>query len=143
MPSWVSVIVGLALQGLMLAYFLGRMKAQQEGQRELIDAFKAFATSAIDRLSSRADASDAATTEAVKERASLSSRVRAIELSTDGLPRFREDFIAFSSTSQTTMVHVEKEVKRLANACEGMQRQIANLAFHGTGQIVKLPENKL
>ena len=143
MPSWVPVIVGLVLQALMLAYFLGRMKAQQEGQRELVDAFKKFAGDAIDRLTARADAADNATTEAVKERASLASRMRSVEQSTDGLPKFREEFAGFSAATTQRLTHIESELKRVAVASEGIQRQVANLALHGPGLVVRMPDAKL
>lgn len=143
MPSWVPVIVGLVLQALMLAYFLGRMKAQQEGQRELVETFKKFAGDAIDRLTARADAADLATTEAIRERASLSSRMRSVEQSTDGLPKFREEFAGFSGSTTQRLSHIESEMKRLAIASEGIQRQVANLALHGPGQVVRMPDAKL
>lgn len=149
MQPWVPVIVtlilgviGLGIQGLLLAYFVGRMKESQIGQAALVAAFQQFTDQAITSLTTRMGAVDAFTSEARSDRASLATRLGGVERLVDGLPKFREEFAAFRATSEGHQSRVEDELGRILRAQEGQQRQLANLALRAPGDVVSLPATK-
>ena len=149
MHPWVPVIVtiglglaGLGVQGLLLAFFLGRMKAHQEGQAQLINAFQTFTERAIDSLTERMRRADDLTADANADWAGLNARLKSLEQATDGLPRFREEFAAFEATSRGHHDRVESDLDRLNSGMDSLQRQVAQLAIHGPGRLVELSSQK-
>lgn len=145
-PVVLTIIFGIAgfgVQGLLFAYFLGRMKAQQEAQKDLVETLKGFTASALSELNARMSKVDTSTAEASSERAGVSARLKNIETMVDGLPRFREEFAGFSASTKAHQERVEADVKRACDGVESLQRQVANLAFHGPGKLVQLPETKV
>lgn len=149
MQAWVPVVVtlvlgacGLGIQGLLLAYFLGRMKEHQQGQAALVSAFQKFTDQAISALTARMGAVDSFTAESRADRAKLSARLTSIENLTDGLPRLREDFAGHRAESTAHMKRMEDDMARVNRSLEGLQRQVANLAVHGPGQLVSLSADK-
>lgn len=146
MQPWIPVavtivlgITGLGIQGLLLAYFLGRMKEHQSGQAALVAAFQKFTDQAIGALTERMGAVDAFTSESKSDRAALSQRLGAIEDRTEGLPRFREEFAAYRATSEAHQSRMESEVGRILQAQDGIQRQLQTLALRQPGKILELP----
>lgn len=149
LQPWIPVVVtlvlgliGLGVQGLLLAYFVGRMKEGQVGQAALVAAFQDFTNQAIVALTSRMGAVDAFTSEARSDRAALATRLDGVDRLVAGLPQFREDFAAFRATSEAHQTRVEEELSRIARSQEGQQRQLANLALRSPGDIVSLPATK-
>ena len=145
MHPWFPVIVticlgvaGLGVQGLLLAYFLGRMKENQAGQEKLVAAFREFTQRAIDQLMDRLSMFDELARESQSDRAALNARLSSIEQKTDGLPRFREEVAGFIKVSEAHHDRQEQEIARLARSAEGMQRQIGELAIHGPGELVRM-----
>lgn len=146
MHPWVPVLItvalgiaGLGVQGLLLAYFLGRMKENQQGQAALVAAFQEFTKQTISSLMDRLEKFDVIASESQADRASLNARIAGIDRSTDGLPRFREEFAGFVAKSSAHQERTESELARMNRGLEGMQRQIAELAIHGPGQLVEMP----
>lgn len=146
MAPWIPVVVtlvlglvGLGIQGLLLAYFVGRMKEQQTGQAALVAAFQKFTEQAITALTARMGAVDAFTAESKSDRTNLATRLGALERLVEGLPQFREDFAAFRATSESHQGRVEAELGRILQAQEGQQRQLANLALRSPGDVIELP----
>ena len=72
-------------------------------------------------------------------RVACRARLMGLERATDGLPKFREDFAGFAATSRAHQERTEAELARMSRGMEGLQRQIAELAIHGPGQLVELP----
>lgn len=149
MHPWVPVLVtialgalGLGVQGLLLAFFLGRMKAHQESQATLVSTFQRFTERAIEALTSRMEKVDAFTAESHASAATLSARLGSVEQSTDGLPRFREEFAAFSASTKAHQVRVEHDLERMSAGVDSLQRQVAHLAIHGPGQLVEMASKK-
>ena len=149
MHPWIPVVVtivlgglGLTVQGLLLAFFLGRMKAHQEGQAQLINAFQTFTERAIDSLTERMRRADDLTADANADRASLNARLKSLEQSTDGLPRFREEFAAFEAGTRGHQERVESDLARLNSGIDSLQRQVAQLAIHGPGRLVEIGGQK-
>lgn len=149
MHPWVPVLVtislglaGLGAQGLLVAFFLGRMKAHQEGQAALVGAFQNFTEKAISQLSARMEKVDAFTAESHASAATLAARLAGVEQSTDGLPRFREEFASFSAATKAHQGRVEHEMSRLGTGVDSLQRQVASLAIHGPGKLVELGAHK-
>lgn len=146
MSEWTPVIVtivlglvGLAIQGFLLAYFVGRMREHQEGQGRLVDAFQTFTERALTALTDRMTVMDTFAQQTNSHRAELSARLGAVEASTEGLPRFREEFARQSATTIAHQTRIESDMERINRAVEGLQRQVANLAIHGGGATVMLP----
>lgn len=146
MHPWVPVIItvalgvsGLGIQGLLLAYFLGRMKENQLGQEKLVTAFQAFTAQTLAGLMERLQKFDSLAADSQTDRANINARLTGLERSTDGLPKFREDFAGFAATSRAHQERTEAELARMSRGMEGLQRQIAELAIHGPGQLVELP----
>ncbi len=149
MHPWVPVLVtislgalGLGVQGLLLAFFLGRMKAHQEGQTVLVQTFQRFTEQAIVALTDRMAKVDSFTAESHASSATFAARLAAIEQATDGLPRFREEFAAFSATTKAHHERVEHDLGRLGSACDSLQRQVAQLAINGPGKLVEMASQK-
>lgn len=147
MQPWIPVVVtivlgalGLGVQGLLLAYFLGKMKEHQVGQAALISAFQKFTDQAITALTARMGAVDAFTAESKADRAHLSARLGGLEQATEGMPRFREEFAAHRAEASAHMKRMESDMNRVNMALEGLQRQVGNLATHGPGQLMELPK---
>lgn len=146
MQPWIPVVVtivlgslGLAVQGLLLAYFLGKMKEHQVGQAALVAAFQKFTDQAIGALTTRMGAVDTFTAESKADRSALSARLGSIAERTEGLPALREDFAEHRAESRAHMKRMEADMGRVNMALEGLQRQVGNLAVHGPGQLVTLP----
>ena len=149
MAPWIPVVVtlvlgiiGLAIQGLLLAYFIGRMKENQTGQQALVAAFQKFTEQAITALTTRMGAVDAFTAESRSDRAAITARLGAVEKLVEGMPAFREEFAAHRATSEAHQHRVEAELGRILQAQEGQQRQLANLALRAPGEVVSLPAAK-
>lgn len=149
MHPWVPVLVtialgvlGLAIQGLLLAYFLGRMREHQAGQAALVGTFRDFTEKALDALSDRMSAMDKFASESGSHRAELSARLGAVEAKTNGLPALGERFAAFEAKSLAHQDRCESDLQRMSMALEGLQRQVGSLAIHGPGQLVDLGAKK-
>lgn len=147
MHPWVPVLVtialgilGLTVQGFLLAYFLGRMKEHQAGQAQLVATFRDFTEKALDALGERMGAMDKFAAESGAHRAELSSRMGALEAKTQGLPQLGERFAAFEAKSLAHQDRTESDLQRMSMALEGVQRQLAQLAIHGPGQLVQLQD---
>lgn len=145
MHPWVPVIItvalgvcGLGVQGLLLAYFLGRMKENQLGQEKLVKAFQDFTGATLSGLMERLEKFDQLSSDSQTDRANINARLTGLERSTDGLPRFREEFAGFAATSRAHQERTESELARTSRSLEGLQRQVAELAIHGPGQLVEL-----
>lgn len=146
MQPWIPVVItivlgvmGLGIQGLLLAYFLGRMKEHQAGQAALVAAFQKFTDQAIGSLTERMGAVDSFTSESRSDRAALNQRLGSIEERTEGLPKFREDFAAYRATSEAHQTRMESEVGRILQAQDGIQRQLQTLALRQPGKVLELP----
>lgn len=149
MQPWIPVIVtivlgaiGLGVQGLLLAYFIGRMKENQAGQAQLVETFQAFTTKTIDALLIRMGAVDGVLSAAGADRAAIHQRLQSIEKDTNGLQADRQAFAAFQATTTAHQERTEAELGRILQALEGQQRQLANLALRAPGDIVSLPAAK-
>lgn len=145
MSPWIPVVVtivlgvlGLAVQSVLLAFFLGRMKEHQSSQNTLVATFQKFTESALTALTARMGAVDAFTVESRTDRASLQARMVSLERLVDGLPRFREEFASHRATSESHQSRVEAELARILQAQEGQQRQLANLALRAPGEVISL-----
>lgn len=149
MQPWIPVIVtlvlglfGLGIQGLLLAYFVGRMKENQSGQAQQVEAFKAFTTKTLDALLLRMGAVDSVLSAAGADRAAIHQRLQGIERDTNGLQEDRQRFAAFEATTTAHQTRTEDELHRILQALEGQQRQLANLALRSPGDVVSLPATK-
>lgn len=146
LQPWIPVLVtivlglvGLGIQGLALAYFIGRMKENQTGQAALVEAFKTFTTKTLDALLLRMGTVDSVLSAAGADRAAIHQRLQGIERDTEGLRDDREQFAAFRATTTAHQDRTEAELGRILQALEGQQRQLANLALRSPGDVVSLP----
>lgn len=149
MSPWIPVIVtivlglvGLGIQGLLLAYFLGRMKEHQQGQAQLVQTFQRFTESALEALTTRMSAMDKFASESTAHRAELSARLGTVETQTEGMPRFREEFAEHRAEGRAFMRRMEGDMSRVNMALEGLQRQVGSLATHGAGKLIELPAER-
>lgn len=149
MQPWIPVVVtivlglvGLGIQGLLLAYFIGRMKENQMGQAQLVETFQTFTTKTIDALLIRMGAVDSVLSAAGADRAAIHQRLQGIEKDTNGLQADRKSFAAFQATTSAHQERTEAELSRILQALEGQQRQLANLALRAPGDIISLPATK-
>lgn len=146
MHPWIPVLVtislgviGLGIQGLLLAYLLGRMKEHQAGQSALVATFQRFTEGAIDVLTKRMGSMDSFASETNASRAEVGARLAGLEQATEGMPRFREDFAEHRAEARAHMKRVENDIGRVNMALEGLQRQVGSLATHGPGRLMELP----
>lgn len=144
-PVAVTIILGvsgLGIQGLLLAYFLGRMKEHQQGQAALVQTFQRFTEQALDALTNRMGAMDKFASDSTSHRAELAARLAGLEQSTEGMPRFREDFAEHRAESRSHMKRMESDMGRVNMALEGLQRQVGSLATNGPGKLLELPAER-
>lgn len=145
MPEWVPVIItvalglaGLGVQALLLAYFLGRMKAQQEGAEALIATFRDFTRQAIAQLTERLDAVDEFATKSREHRAQLDARLGGVERNTEGLQGVRESMAALTATFTAHRERNESDMAHVNRSLEGVQRQLGNMMTGGAGKVLEL-----
>jgi len=143
---WIPVIVtialgvvGLGIQGALLAFFIGRMKENQLGQAALVAAFQTFTAQTIAGLMDRMKIVDEVGAATIADRASINARLMGLERATEGMPQLREDFAAHRATSEAHQARVEAEIGRILQAQEGVQRQLQTLALRQPGKVLELP----
>lgn len=146
MHPWIPVavticlgILGLGIQGLLLAYFLGRMKEHQAGQAALVATFQRFTEGALEALTARMGSMDRFASDSSAGRAEMSARLSGLEQATDGMPKFREDFAEHRAEARAHMSQMRSDMQRVNMSLEGLQRQVGSLATHGPGRLIELP----
>lgn len=151
MHPWIPVLVSIfvALFGIggnlaVVAFFLGKLRAEQTGNAALVAAFQSFTKDTIAALVARMHTFDEFASESSHDRATLAGRLLAVEKNTEGLPKHREDFIEHRTECRAAEKRTEAELSRMSNAVESVQRQIANLAMRGApSDVVELPKAKV
>lgn len=145
MTPWLPVIVtvalgviGLAIQGALLAYFIGRMKEHQAGQEKLVGVFQSFTEAAITGLTSRLGVLDEIAAESKADRATLNAKMTQVERNTEGLGGLREALAAYRATFEATRDRQKDDLDRLNRGVESVQRQLAQIASRGGGGIVPM-----
>lgn len=145
MSPWVPVFVtvalgltGLGIQALLLAYFIGKMKEQQTGQRELVGVFQKFTDKAIGALTDRMGALDKMNAESGSDRATLGARLTAVERNTDGLQSLRETFAGHSAAFQAFKERSEGHQGKVDRELAGIHRALGNIAMGRASEVVQL-----
>jgi len=141
-PVFVTIglgVIGLAIQGALLAFFIGRMKENQLGQAALVAAFQAFTAQTITGLMERMKTVDEVGAATIADRAAINARLMGLERQTEGMPQLREDFAAHRAKAEAHQDRVEAELGRILTAQESAQRQLQTLALRQPGKIVELP----
>ena len=149
MSPWTPVIVtvvlgisGLGIQALLLAYFIGKMKEQQNGQKELVAVFQEFTREAIGALTDRMRDLDKMAMSAGSDRASITARLTAVERNTDGLQSLRESFARHEGAFESFKGNVESHNAKVDRELTGIHAQLANLATGRAGEVRRLGSNK-
>jgi len=157
MSPWVSValtvaifLVGLAIQGAVLGFFLGKMRQAQAGQAELFAAhlaasrdladahqkaqealmgtFRTFLETTVSGLLGRLAAADEFQQASAADRAAINARLQVVEKNTDSMPGMRDTLVAATTRIEQLQSQTKEEVAALKRASEGLQRQITTLA---------------
>jgi hypothetical protein len=141
----VGVSVAVALLGIggnlaVVSFFLGKLKAEQAGNKALVDAFKEFTDQTINALLARMHTLDQFASESAGGAAAMEARVKGIEENTRGFQQLREDFARHSARQDAVTAQTVKELERLSRSSESVQRQISNLARMGPGALIAMEE---
>lgn len=134
----IIAIVGLAGQGVLVAFFLGKMRERQVGQELLVDSFQKFTEQTVAALMTRLGQFDSMQTESVKDRAALNARLTNLETNTAGLGHLREEFITYRATQTEHGKRLESDLARVGQGVESLQRQMANLVSGRAGQVTTI-----
>lgn len=145
MSPWVPVaitvvlgVMGLGIQALLLAYFIGKMKEQQNGQKSLVEAFQKFTDQAIASLVGRIASLDDVTTESKVSHAALNARLMTVEHNTEGLQTLRETFAGHAATFLAFKERMESDSAAMKREMAVANRQLANIATGRVGEVVEL-----
>lgn len=143
MPTWVINLIAmgvtLSVQVAAIAFFLGKMKAYQEGNAKLVSVIQGFADERLRSMGERVGHLDNFTREAAQTFSSFDARLSELQSNTRDLPAFRERFAAFEAKSIAHDERMDMETQRTHTAIESLQRQVGSLAIHGGGRLVELP----
>lgn len=140
-PTVVTValgLIGLSIQGMLFAYFVGRMKEAQVGQANLVKTFQEFTEKTIDALLTRMSDLDAMAAESRGDRSALNARLTAVERNTDGLQSLRESFAGHKASFDAHRERTESGLAQVQRQLDGIHRQLANIATGKLGEVIEL-----
>ena len=154
MHPWVPVLVtvflgliGLGIQGAAMAFFLGKMRAEQTASaaasaanqaanRQLVDVFQAFTTKTVDAMLERLAEFDTMARDAAGARAALDQRLATVENAASGLAAVPLVLSEFKGEFNAHRQITERELAHVARNFDGVQRQLAELVRGGSGGVV-------
>lgn len=168
LSPWVPVIIsgvvgacGLGAQAVLVAFFLGKLRSQQDAQRDLFNAYTASQKTLSETQSAATAALLAAFTEQFRmaiqgfqsrlgdfetwndkhrvTAAEIDVRLGAVERNTENSRQGAENLIRLQTMFDAFVTTWTKADERTQRDLQSLQRQMANVAAHGGGQLVELP----
>lgn len=168
LSPWVPVIisallgiVGLGAQAVLVAFFLGKLRSQQDGQRDLFNAYQqsqktltetqtaatgallqAFTqqfTAAIAGFQTRLGDFESWNDKHRVNAAEIDVRLGAVERNTENSRQGAENLIRLQTRFDSFVEAWGKADERTQRDLTSLQRQMANVATNGGGQLVELP----
>jgi len=152
---WIPVIVtvtiflvGLAAQGMMFAFFMGKMKTQVDSlktqserdaaaQDKLMELHRTTLQTIIDSLLRRMEDSDQFFTRARGEYEALKAKVEHIDRNTAGLQDLREELARLGARFDAHHEGQNQDMAAIKRDITSIQRQLATLAVSGPGKVVE------
>ena len=168
LSPWVPVIIsgllgiiGLGAQAVLVAFFLGKLRSQQDGQRDLFNAYTASQKTLSETQAAATAALLAAFTEQFRmaiqgfqtrlgdfetwndkhrvNAAEIDVRLGAVERNTENSRQGAENLIRLQTMFDAFVATWTKADERTQRDLQSLQRQMANVAAHGGGVLVELP----
>lgn len=146
MPPWVNVMISIVVVLLgvggnlaVVSFFLGKMRGQLDGQRQLMEAHQAFTKQIVDSLLSRMADADQFFTQSHSGQAELRARMEHVERNTNGLQSLREEVARIGARFQAHHEQSQEETRRINMGVESLQRQMGNLVARGINGIIEMP----
>lgn len=168
LSPWVPVIisgllgiVGLGAQAVLVAFFLGKLRSQQDGQRDLFNAYTASQKTLSETQTAATGALLAAFTSQFQmaiqgfqtrladfetwndkhrvSAAEIDVRLGAVERNTEQSRAGAENLIRLQTMFDAFVGTWSKADERTQRDLQSLQRQMANVAAHGGGVLVELP----
>lgn len=121
----VAMVIGLATQGVMIAYFVGRMREGTNSTRELVNG-----------LILRLDRADLAALERAREDGGLAARLDHLERNTAGLNSIPAEIARLGERFHGHQLTQEKTGELLRTDMQSLQRQLQQLMLHGGGKVI-------
>jgi hypothetical protein len=168
LSPWVPVIIsallgitGLGAQAVLVAFFLGKLRSQQDGQRDLFNAYTASQKTLSETQSAATAQLLAAFTEQFKlaiqgfqnrlgdfeswndkhrvNAAEIDVRLGAVERNTESGRQQAENLIRLQTMFDAFVATWTKADERTQRDLQSLQRQMANVATGAGDRIVELP----
>ena len=137
---WFSALLslGVALLGVggnavLVAFFLGKLRATQDGFEKLFGAYQEFIAHTLGALAARMSAFDASGDASATDRARINVRLDQLERGADDVRRLRDEVMKLSARGEIQHRELGGEVSRLRRSTVQIQRQIASLATGRAG----------
>ena len=140
-PSpWLSPMVSLSVallgvggNAVLVAFFLGKLRAAQDGFEKLFRAYQEFTGHTLAALGARMSVMDASGDASATDRARINVRLDQLERGADEVRRIRDEVMKLSARADLQHRELGGEVGRLRRSTVQIQRQIASLATGRAG----------
>jgi hypothetical protein len=168
LSPWVPVIisgllgtVGLGAQAVLVAFFLGKLRSQQDGQRDLFNAYQQSQKTLSETQAAATGALLAAFTEQFRmaiqgfqtrlgdfetwndkhrvNAAEIDVRLGAVERNTENSRQAAENLIRLQTQFEAFVATWSKADERTQRDLTSLQRQMANVATGAGDRVVELP----
>jgi hypothetical protein len=137
---WFSALLSLAVallgvggNAVLVAFFLGKLRATQDGFEKLFEAYQAFIGHTLATLGSRMSAFDAFGDASATDRARINVRLDQLERGAEETRSLRDEVMKLSARAEVQHRELGGEVSRLRRSTVQIQRQIASLATGRAG----------
>lgn len=141
-PAWAPVLVsvlvallGVGGNAVLVAFFLGKLRATQDGFEKLFRAYQDVTTHALTELAARMRHVDASGDASAVDRARLNVRLDQLEAAAGEARDLRDELMKLSARGDLQHRDLAQAVARLRRTQAQTQRQIASLATGRAGVV--------
>lgn len=120
-------LVTTALQGIGFAFFLGKMREQQNNHSTLMTAWETNQKAVMEALLARMAKGEDKDSESATDRAKLNLRVDNVEREVRAMARVRDDVIRLDTKFGEHARNTSEGMAQQKNILEGLQRGLANM----------------
>ncbi len=125
--SVAALVVGLALQGLGYAYFLGRMKEGHDSTSRLVES-----------LIRRMEKNDESALSRAEEKGDLNARLEHVEGNTAGIADLRMSLVKLNAQFEAHSGDARRNAELIRTDMSALQRQIQALMTGKGGAVIRI-----
>lgn len=126
-------LVGVGGNAVLIAFFLGKMRATQDGFEKLFRAYQDFTAQTLAGLAARMAQLDRSGDASATDRARMNVRLDQLERGSGETRELRDELMKLSARAELHHRELDLGVARLRRSSAQMQRQIATLATGRAG----------